>query len=1105
MEFKMHHLKILFVAFFVCLFCQIGQAQTLGALHTTQQNAKDLVIEKGMSLEQAVKLIEQRFNIVFLYPSGVIEDIHVSNMINLTWGIEKTLESLFEGQELKLHYLNPKTYGISRIEQVNDESITQSIVEEISGRVIDAQSGELLPGVHIRVAGTEQGTSTNVDGEFQMSVPSLQETLLISYIGYESAQIPIDGRSVLEISLQPLILSGEEIVVVGYGTQHRRDLTGSIASVNAEKISELPVPSVSDALQGQAAGLQVVSSGEPGTDATFRIRGTGTINNSDPLLVIDGVPTRSGLNQINPNDIESVQILKDASASAIYGAQGANGVVIVTTKRGEAGHNNVDIRFSGSIQEPTGVVNMLNAPQFAALHNEMMVNNGRQTNPAYSDPESLRGGTDWLGALLQPALMQDYSASYSWGSESANIFVSGNVLRQDGTVIETKFNRYTLQINSDVQILDNLKFGNSLKLNNDVKTSGSYSIVNTMAALPTQRIFNDDGSYAGPTGQPSWSGDVRNPIGEAELIENSTDGYNVVGSLYGELDILDNLQFRTTFGLQLNQWDSRTWSPAYDWDPTPEPHSYLWQQYNKSNTWLWDNTMTYDVQLSDSHQLITTMGTSAQHNRYEFINGSMREFASERTQQFASGTGETTLGGNTSEWALMSFFGRVNYSFRDTYLFTGTVRRDGSSRFGEENRWGVFPSASLAWRVTNEDFFNVSWIEQLKMRVSYGITGNQEIGNYSFASELMPIHYAFNNQPVSAVVPRVMPNPNVQWETVTQANLGFDLVLFNDRVNITLDGYIKDTSDMLVPMSVPISTGYSDIFVSSINAGEIRNQGVELELSTINISRDDLSWTTDFNISHNRNEVVSLNDTIPLPFGQIDFNRTVGRFQAGQPVHAFYGFVVDGLFQTQQEVDEAPTQNSGTDPFNRTSPGDIRFMDLNGDGVINDEDRTFIGDPNPLFIFGITNTFTYKNLDLSVFLQGVYGNDIFNANRIWSEGMAVAQNQTEATLNRWTGPGTSNEMPRAVFNDPNNNTRVSDRYVEDGSYLRIKNLTVGYTLPISLLENLNMRNARVYASAQNLFTLTNYSGFDPEVPINGIDLNVYPVYRTISLGINLSF
>jgi len=533
--------------------------------------------------------------------------------------------------------------------------------------------------------------------------------------------------------------------------------------------------------------------------------------------------------------------------------------------------------------------------------------------------------------------------------------------------------------------------------------------------------------------------------------------------------------------------------------------SYLGQSYNKSFTYLWDNYFTYDTYLGDDHKINLMVGSSAQTNRFDFMNGSIQQFASDLTQQLSSGTLLPTVGGNASEWALLSGMGRVNYAFRDKILVTATVRRDGSSRFGKNNRWGTFPSASIAWRLTDEPFFkNVEWVNDLKLRVGYGVTGNQNIGNYSFASVYKTIQYNFNGQAVTAIVPDMIPNPSIRWEKVEQSNIGIDASLFNKRLNVMVDFYIKNTNDMLVPMSVPISTGYSDINVPQINLGKVQNKGIEIDVQSTNIEGV-FGWTSSLNVSFNQNRILRLNDTIPMYTGSIGLNQNLSiQHPGGYPINEFYGYVVDGIFQTQEEVDNYAVQVPGSDPFNRTSPGDIKFKDLNNDGVIDDEDRTFLGSPIPTAIFSLNNTFTYKGFDLSVFMQGVSGNKIFNANRIYTEGMAVAYNQTTAVLDRWSGPGTSNIMPRAVFNDPNKNTRVSNRYIEDGSYLRIKNVTFGYTLPKST-RNTIVSNLRLYLSAQNLITFTKYTGFDPEVGANGIDLNVYPVTRTISAGVQLTF
>jgi TonB-linked SusC/RagA family outer membrane protein len=625
-----------------------------------------------------------------------------------------------------------------------------------------------------------------------------------------------------------------------------------------------------------------------------------------------------------------------------------------------------------------------------------------------------------------------------------------------------------------------------------------------MAALPTQSIYNADGSYSGPTEKAMWDGDIMNPIGKSTLNKNETKGYNVLGNIYAEVNLFDGLKFKSLAGIEAKIWDNRTWNPKYDWKPIAQPESYLYRQYNKSMTYLWDNYFTYNKTFDDVHKLTVLAGTSAQNNVYDNLNGSIQGFISESAQQMNNGTTDPTVGGSGSEWAILSLMARVNYAYSDKYLLTATVRRDGSSRFGANNRWGTFPSFSAAWRLSEESFFHkTDLLSDVKLRFGFGVTGNQNIDNYTFASVFQTSQYVFNGTAVSTLVPVVMPNPNVKWEEVQQTNLGVDFSFFKQQVNVTLDGYIKNTNDMLVPMSVPISTGYSDVFVPSINAGRIQNKGLELSITTQNL-KGAFDWSTTFNASYNTNKILDLNSDVPMYLNTI--NMTNVTVQAvGHPINSFYGFVTDGIFQTQEEVDNHSVQVSGADPYNRTSAGDIKFKDLNNDGVIDDNDRTYIGNPTPDWTFAMNNTFSWKGFDLGIFFQGVAGNQILNANRIWQEGMSVAQNQTIATLNRWTGEGTSNIMPRAVFNDPNKNTRISTRFIEDGSYLRLKNLSFGYSLPNVWIEKASMSTARVYISCENLLTFTKYSGFDPEVSVTGIDNSVYPLTRTISIGANINF
>ncbi|PPZ91781.1 SusC/RagA family TonB-linked outer membrane protein [Cloacibacterium normanense] len=895
----------------------------------------------------------------------------------------------------------------------------------------------------------------------------------------------------------------EEVVVIGYGKAKAKDLTGSVSVINLNKTGNQPVADIGQAIQGRASGVTVINSGEPGSNVTFRIRGTGTIQNNNPLIVVDGMPLNGGLNQINMSDVESINILKDASSTAIYGSRGANGVVMITTKRGaKGGILNFDT-FTG-IQSVSNMIKVLDASQYAQLNNEMLANGGLTPNPEFANPSSLGVGTNWLGALFNPSILSSYSLSYGDRSEKSNLYVSTSYFNQKGVVLNTNYDRYIVQINGDTKLKSFLKIGNSVKLQHDIKKNGSYDIKGTILSLPTRPIYDTNGNWAGPGSNPLLYGDIDNPIGKATIVENSTKGYNIQGNIYAEAEIIKDLKFKSLGGIETNIWYNRTWSPKYSWGVKSQENSYLFEGSNRSITLLWDNTLTYDKTIG-KHHINAVIGSSAQNNKYNYLSASVQKFASDNTQQIDNGILQPVQHGNASEWAIMSYLGRVNYNFANKYYVTATIRRDGSSRFGMDNRWGWFPSAALAWRISNENFLkNSNVINNLKLRLGYGITGNQEIGNYSFSSSYNTYLYNFNNSYVSAVLPTVLPNPNVKWEGQEQYNAGFDLDLFNNRISLIVDGYVKNTNDMLVPMSVPVTSGYSDVYVPSINAGKIQNKGFEVTLSTKNIIKNDFKWSSDAVFSYNKNNVESINSDTPIITASGGFNSAIGLIKAGYPVNVFYGYITDGIFQNQDEVDRHAVQMPGSNSATSTAPGDIRFKDLNNDGVINDKDRTVIGNPNPKFTFSLNNTFNYKNFDLTIFLQGSYGNDIFNANRMYTEAMSIIQNQSTAVLGRWTGEGTSNNIPRAIYGDPNQNSRVSDRYIEDGSYIKIKNVNLGYTLPKTVFGQ-NFNSVKIFVSAQNLVTWTKYSGFDPEVPVNGIDNGTYPITRTVSLGLNIGF
>lgn len=974
----------------------------------------------------------------------------------------------------------------------------------VSGTVTDKTGLPVIGAAVIDAQNRTSGTLTDLDGNFSLNVSS-GTSLEISFMGYKTVTVPVGDNDFLSVTLEDDTEFLDEVVVVGYGTVRKRDLTGAVSSVGNRDLKDSPVTNVGQALQGKVSGVYIVDAAKPGDNVSIKIRGLGTINDSDPLVVIDGVPTDLGLSSLNTADIDRIDVLKDASATAIYGSRGANGVVMVTTKRGSTGEGKVNVSANWAMQNVAYVPEMLNAAEYAAYSNDMLSAGGLATNPQWSNPASLGEGTDWLDEMFRTGFMQNYTVSYSGGNEKAHYYVSGGFMDQQGTVKTIGYRRFTFQNNNDAQVLKWLKFTNNITFSTDTKTGGSYSVTDAMNALPTQPLKNADGSWSGPEGNAYWYGDIRNPIGTLYTNENKTSGYNFLANISAEITFTKWMKFKSTFGYDAKLWFNDNMTYAYPYKPTPVEETTRYQDSNKAFTYLWDNYLTFDHTFKGKHYLNIMAGTSAQWNRNSAFNGTKGGFLFDDVHEFDNGTSTKALGGSSSDWAMFSFMARANYSYDDRYLLTVTFRRDGSSRFGPHHRWGNFPSASAAWRISQEPWFpgrndGNFVINDLKLRAGYGVTGNDKIGSYAYIQTYNTGAYIFGDDVVTTLMAKTMANPSIHWEEVQQANIGIDLSLWNSRLTLSLDGYIKNTTDMLVKAAIPITSGYEDTSTTYTNAGKVSNKGFELTLNTVNFegAGGGFRWATSMTATFNRNKIVSLNSDTPLYQ-----NETGGAYitmqRNGLPINVFYGYVTDGIFQTQAEVNSHAFQEAST------APGDIRFKDLNNDGVINENDRTVIGGPNPDWLFSMVNTFSWKGFDLSVYLQGVAGNDIFNANSISNEGMSSAHNQTASVKYRWVGYGTSTVMPRAVYGDPNHNARISDRFVEDGSYLRLKNITLSYTFPAKWTQKISVDNARIYLSCENVATLTRYSGFDPEVGINGIDGNRYPISRTFSLGVNFNF
>lgn len=965
--------------------------------------------------------------------------------------------------------------------------------------VVKDQTGETVIGASVMEKGTTNGTITGIDGDFSLNM-SPNGTLVVSFVGYKTQEVQVKGQKQLQVVLSEDAEMLDEVVVIGYGTMKKSDLTGAVSSIGNKDIKDSPVSNLGQAIQGKISGVQIVDAGKPGDNVSIKIRGLGSINNCDPLVVIDGVPTDLGLSSLNMADVERLDVLKDASATAIYGSRGANGVVMITTKRGTEGKGKLAVSANYSFQNATNVPSLLNAAQYAELSNDMMVNSGRNPNPEWANPSELGAGTDWVDELLRTGVMQNYTVSYSGGNEKSHYYVSGGFLDQSGIVKSVNYRRFTFQSNSDAQVLKWLKFSNNITFSADTKKSGSYNIGDALKALPIYPVKNEDGSWSGPDGNSEWYGSTRNPIGPTELNKSQTDGYNFLANLTAELTFTKWLKFKSTFGYDAKFWFIDNFTPKYNWKPTPTEETSRYKSDNKSFTYLWDNYFLFDHTFAEKHRVGLMAGMSAQWNTNDYLNAQKNVFMFDNVHEMDNGEEMYAIGGNETEWALLSYMARVNYSYEDRYLLTATIRRDGSSRFGKKHRWGTFPSVSVAWRASQEKWFPKNdYINDLKVRAGYGVTGSQaSVGNYSYLASYNTSVYPFGissgNQ--TALVSSTLANPYIHWEEVAQTNIGFDASLFNSRVMFSFDAYLKETRDMLVKASIPITSGFEDTTTTYTNAGKVRNQGIEMSLHTINLTGE-LGWETNVTATYNKNKIKDLNSDVPYYINQIN-NSYVTMLAKDYPINVFYGYVTDGIFQNQSEVNTHAVQPGA-------EPGDIRFRDLNNDGVINDSDRTVIGNPNPSWLFSMNNSLSYKGFELSVFLQGIAGNKIYNANNIDNTGMAAAYNQTTDVLKRWQGEGTSNSMPRAVFGDPNQNTRVSDRFVENGSYLRLKNITLSYTFPKQWLQKAQIENARLSLSCENVATITGYSGFDPEVGINGIDRNRYPISRTFSLGLNFNF
>jgi TonB-dependent starch-binding outer membrane protein SusC len=1004
--------------------------------------------------------------------------------------------------------------------------IPQAVMAQqtITGTVKDGHTGETLIGATVRLKGANIGTVTDVNGNYVLNVSDPESILVFSFIGYLAEEVRLDGRTSIDIALLPNIMLLTEMVVIGYGVQKKSDLTGSVSMINSAEIGSTPVIGVVEAMQGRAAGVQITqSSGAPGAAAQVRIRGTGTIGNADPLYVVDGMAV-SDIGFLNPNDIEAISILKDASAAAIYGARAANGVVLITTKRGSV-ENQTRISYSSyaGVQNITSPYQVLNGQQHAELNIESFKALGAPAASPFHAPlwdpvcecydwSRLPESTNWFNEISRVnAPVQNHYLSLQGGTNAASYLLSFGYYDQSGTINYTGVQKYTFRLNNDLKLKDWLTVGSNLNLGFSERKAMAENdqfapIAEAFLMDPNTPVYDTLPEYiwrSGPTNvwNPVARQIVNNPMGESSFND-------LRGNVYADLKIIKNLTFKSIYGISMNRNTSHNFLPTYQMRRADQRRetAELYKGERNLRGWTLENTLTYSQQF-DKHSFTTLAGVSAYYDRYDWLNISKSGFPSNdpNFQHLSSSlNAAASAEGSYVESTMASYLARIIYSYDSKYNATVSMRRDGSSKFGRDNKYGNFPSFSLGWRISEEEFMRrFDQINLLTLRGGWGIIGNNQIPLNQFTTlvAVEPYHrYVFGNEIYPGAAPNGAGNSEIRWEESRQTNMGLDVGLWDDRFQITADVFEKNTSGLLVQVPVPFIVGLMQN--PTVNAGNIQNRGWELSLTYRNFDRP-FKYQVNGNVSRIINKVTDLGR------GNEFILTSENMTMVGHPISSFYGWVTDGIFQNWDDVNSHARQNA------RTAPGDIRFKDINGDGIIDANDRTFIGSPFPDYVFGMTFSFSYSIFDLNIFLQGTQGNEVYNhLDRMTS--IAGKDNLNIGMLDRWTGEGTSNTVPRLVAADNNNNVRISSRYIEDGSYLRVKNVQFAVNLPQKAAQRIGVANLKVYAAAHNLFTFTKYSGMDPEISsdnrfygtnqlVQGVDRGNYPAAQTILTGIEISF
>lgn len=1026
-------------------------------------------------------------------------------------------------------------------------AVLQSFSQKTLSGVVSDKNGTPLLGVNVTVKGTSNGTSTDFDGQYELSVED-SNVIVFTYVGFDEFETTVGSRVVINVTLNESTESLDEVVVIGYGSQLKEDITGSVASVDMEDLQSIPQVGIDQLMQGRAAGVSVTqNSGQPGSSVSVRIRGINSITgSSEPLYIIDGVPISgdsrnistsgrsiadgeggsqdvSPLASLNPGDIASIDILKDASATAIYGSRGSNGVVIITTKTGKNSKGKLNYSTYFAVQQPTNIQPVMNLQQYATLQNTIGAIYGLNEQIEFLNPSLLGRGTNWQKAIFDNAMLQSHQLSFSGGQDNINYFVSTGFVDQEGTVIGSSFDRVSLRANINAKIRDWLKAGVSItgsRTNEDLTLNNSSDGIISLSLMnnPATAIYNTDGSFAGPVTDEEIAYGIRNPIAEALSIKNKLTRNRLLGNIFAEIQLHKNITYRVEAGGDFGNNLSDRFQPTFSYGAIDRGESQLNVRRENNDFWIVKNLLTYHNKFNDIHDFTLLAGQEVQESSWGGVIAQDGNFVSNDVAILGTGNANDFTDQYKGSAALESYFGRMIYSYSNRYSLQAAIRADGSSKFAEGNKWGYFPSVSASWRISNEAFMEgVEGVSNVKLYGGYGEVGNQAIPNFAYGARLNTINtgigtgFEFAN----------FANPDLTWESSVQTNLGLDFSLFDSRLSTTIEVYKKVSKDFLYQLSVTDfitgGTASGSITAPWVNLGEMENKGIDLTIGYSTLGESAVSWTSSLTLSHYKNKVTKLlnNLTINGDMYISSSNQNITLTEEGQPIGMFYGYEVEGLFRTTDDFKDAPIQFERPFEdalFSTTWLGDIKYKDVNGDGVVDVNDRTVIGNPHPDFTFGWQNNISYKGFDLAVFMQGSYGNDVFNVvNRSMTAGNLYYVNQFTSVLDYWSVTNPDASSPRLARNDtPNIN--ISDRYIEDGSYLRIQNVTLGYNFSPELAKRIGMNTLKIYGSIQNLHTFTNYSGYDPEVGaynqdalLTGVDNGRYPSPRTFTLGLNVEF